>query len=47
MVRRNVVLTEQQSDFVAGLVNSDRFHNTSQALRAALTQLARAEVIRE
>lgn len=47
MVTRNVVLTEQQSAFVDGLVNSGRFQNASEALRAGLTLLERDEVIWE
>ena len=45
MVTRNVVLTEQQSAFVDGLVNSGRFQNASEALRAGLTLLERDEAI--
>ena len=47
MVTRNVVLTEQQSAFVDGLVNSGRFQNASEALRAGLTLLERDEAIWE
>ena len=47
MVTRNVVLTAQQSDFVDGLVNSGRFQNASEALRAGLTLLERDEAIWE
>ena len=47
MVTRNVVLTEQQSAFVDALVNSGRFQNASEALRAGLTLLERDEVIWE
>ena len=47
MVTRNVVLTEQQSAFVDGLVNSGRFQNASEALRAGLTLLERDEMIWE
>ena len=45
MVTRNVVLTDQQSAFVDGLVNSGRFQNASEALRAGLTLLERDEAI--
>ena len=45
MVTRNVVLTEQQSAFVDRLVNSGRFQNASEALRAGLTLLERDEAI--
>lgn len=47
MVTRNVVLTEQQSAFVDSLVNSGRFQNASEALRAGLTLLERDEMIWE
>lgn len=47
MVTRNVVLTEQQSAFVDSLVNSGRFQNASEALRAGLTLLERDEAIWE
>ena len=47
MVTRNVVLTEQQSAFVDRLVNSGRFQNASEALRAGLTLLERDEAIWE
>ena len=47
MVTRNVVLTEQQSAFVDGLVNSGRFQNASEALRAGLRLLERDEAIWE
>ena len=47
MVTRNVVLTEQQSAFVDGLVTSGRFQNASEALRAGLTLLERDEAIWE
>ena len=47
MVTRNVVLTAQQSAFVDGLVNSGRFQNASEALRAGLTLLERGEAIWE
>ena len=47
MVTRNVVLTAQQSAFVDSLVNSGRFQNASEALRAGLTLLERDEAIWE
>jgi antitoxin ParD1/3/4 len=47
MVTRNVVLTDQQSAFVDSLVNSGRFQNASEALRAGLTLLERDEAIWE
>ena len=47
MVTRNVVLTKQQSAFVDSLVNSGRFQNASEALRAGLTLLERDEAIWE
>jgi antitoxin ParD1/3/4 len=47
MVTRNVVLTEQQSAFVDGLVKSGRFQNASEALRAGLRLLERDEAIWE
>ena len=39
MPTRNVVLTEQQSAFVDGLVSNGRFQNASEALRAGLRLL--------
>lgn len=47
MVTRNVVLTEQQSAFLDGLVKSGRFQNASEAMRAGLTLLERDEAIWE
>lgn len=47
MVTRNVVLTEQQSAFLDGLVKSGRFQNVSEAMRAGLTLLERDEAIWE
>ena len=47
MVTRNVVQTAQQSAFVDGLVNSGRFQNASEALRAGLTLLERDEAVWE
>ena len=45
MVTRNVVLTDQQSAFVDSLVNSGRFQNASEALRAGQRLLERNEAI--
>ena len=39
MPTRNVVLTEQQSEFVDGLVSNGRFQNASEVLRAGLRLL--------
>ena len=47
MVTRNVVLTDQQSAFVDSLVNSGRFQNASEALRAGLRLLQRDEAVWE
>lgn len=43
MVTRNVVLTEQQDEFVQGLVRTGRFQNASEALRAGLRLLEQEE----
>ena len=43
MPTRNVVLTDHQDDFVAGLVASGRYQNASEALRAGLRLLAEDE----
>ena len=43
MVTRNVVLTEQMSQLVDGLVASGRYQNASEAMRAGLHLLERQE----
>ena len=43
MVTRNVVLTDQQSSFLDGLVASGRFQNASEAMRAGLRLLEQQE----
>ena len=43
MPARNVVLTEHQENLVAGLVNSGRYRNVSEAIRAAPRLLEREE----
>lgn len=43
MPTRNVVLTEQQSEFVDALVAGGRFQNASEALRAGLRLLEKEE----
>ena len=43
MVTRNVVLTEQMSQLVDGLVASGRYQNASEAIRAGLHLLERQE----
>lgn len=43
MATRNVVLTDSQSDLVDWLVNSGRYQNASEALRAGLRLLEREE----
>ncbi len=43
MPTRNVVLTDHQEDFVTGLVESGRYQNASEALRAGLRLLERDE----
>ena len=43
MATRNVVLTESQSEFVDRLVESGRYQNASEALRAGLRLLDREE----
>ena len=43
MVTRNVVLTEAQDAFVKALVESGRFQNASEAMRAGLRLLEREE----
>ena len=44
MVTRNVVLTEQQSAFVDGLLAPGLYQNSSEALRAGLRKLERDEL---
>jgi antitoxin ParD1/3/4 len=43
MPTRNIVLTEQQSDFIDTLVAGGRFQNASEALRAGLRLLEKEE----
>ena len=43
MVTRNVVLTEQMSQFIDGLVAAGRYQNASEAMRAGLHMLEREE----
>lgn len=43
MPTRNVVITEQQSDLIEGLVASGRYQNASEVLRAGLARLEREE----
>lgn len=43
MPTRNVVLTDQQSAFVDGMVKTGRFQNASEALRAGLRLLEKEE----
>lgn len=43
MVTRNVVLTDQQSVFLDGLVASGRYQNVSEAMRAGLRLLEQQE----
>ena len=43
MVTRNVVLTEQMSQLVDGLVASGRYQNASEAMRAGLRLLEKDE----
>lgn len=44
MPTRNVVLTERQAHLVDSLVNSGRFQNASEVLRAGLRLIEREEV---
>ena len=43
MATRNVVLTSHQEEFVARLIDSGRYQNASEALRAGLRLLEREE----
>ena len=43
MATRNVVLTTEQDDFVTRLVESGRYQNASEAMRAGLRLLEREE----
>lgn len=43
MATRNVVLTDRQSDLVDRLIDSGRYQNASEALRAGLRLLEREE----
>lgn len=43
MVTRNVVLTEQMSQLIDGLVAAGRYQNASEAMRAGLHLLEREE----
>jgi antitoxin ParD1/3/4 len=44
MPTRNVVVTDQQSDFIDNLVTSGRYQNASEAFRAGLRLLEQAEM---
>ncbi len=43
MATRNVVLTDHQEELVSGLVESGRYQNASEAVRAGLRLLEREE----
>ena len=43
MPTRNVVLTDQQTEFIKRLVSSDRYQNTSEVLREGIRLIERQE----
>ena len=47
MPTRNVVLTDQQTEFIKRLVSSDRYQNTSEVLREGIRLIDRQELENE